>query len=466
MTVDPDQFRSFEIEHDLFDLRIDGVPIWERTRFSVFRTIRQQNEIGQAQSSIEKSFSDYVRGGMLLLKNLFYRNPYLAKDSDLIFYGHQRRKKQLDGYWWDLYCDPIHESCDYDYVHFEHPHLLKHCQPAKTDQLRYLDLIQFAGTIQRLANLKQPKISSTKKDELTKVQTELQRQFDADIDLVNMVQAKLHQRKTQLWLLRRLLRCIDPDIAVVVVSYGRETFIEACQEQNIPVVELQHGVIYESHFGYSYPGDRTKVTFPDYLLVWGDFWKNRVDFPIPNERVIPVGYPYLEQQTKQYGNKASKKQLLFISQGAIGKQLSKLAMEVNKHPDIDHDIVYKLHPGEYDRWQKEYPWLLDADFEIIDSSEPPLYQLFSDSSGQVGVYSTAVYEGLHFGLETYLYDCLGAETLQPLLDEGAATLVSSADQLASKLGSHSGQFDREYYFAKNATARTCETLKQLRSREC
>lgn len=136
-------------------------------------------------------------------------------------------------------------------------------------------------------------------------------------------------------------------------------------------------------------------------------------------------------------------------------------MEVAKHPDIDHDIVYKLHPGEYDRWESEYPWLREADFKIIDRSEAQLYKLFAESSTQIGVGSTAVYEGLAFGLETYVYDCLGSEVLQPLVKNGSAAMVSTVNELSTLLGTNKSSFDREYYFAPNAAERACTVIESL-----
>lgn len=241
----------------------------------------------------------------------------------------------------------------------------------------------------------------------------------------------------------------------------RRAFIEVCQQQEVPVVELQHGVIYPNHFGYHYPGPRTKETFLDYLLTFGEFWTDAAEFPIPKECVIPVGYPYLEQAAHNYDDVETTDQLLFISQGTIGKQLSKFAVAVNQHPEISSEVVYKLNLGEYDRWQSEYPWLVDADIEVIGTSEPPLYRLFAQSRGQIGVYSTAIYEGLQFGVETYLYNCEKGEIHQPLLDDWMTTLVSSADQLVSALDSDSRELDRELYFASDARNRICETLEEI-----
>lgn len=463
MSSTPSEFTSFELEHSLFEVRIDGVPIWERVRFHVFRQIKEQNGTGQAHTEVGDSWQDYIRGAGLFLKNLVINNPYFTSSKEIIYVGHHRRKKQEDGYWWDIYCDPIHDACDQDYIHLEKPHQLSHLRPARTANLRYLDLIVFGGTLQQMVGVNGPTIPEAEQSRLEDTRDAIRDQFDADVDLLSMAQEVLHVRQTTLPLYRRLLERVDPELAVVVVSYERETFIEACKEQGIPVIELQHGVIYENHFGYSYPGPRTKETFPDYLLTFGEFWNNAVEFPIPDDRVISAGYPYLEQSVDKYNETDIKDQLLFISQGTIGEQLSKFAVEVDQSPEIHHDIVYKLHPGEYDRWRTAYPWLVDTEIEVIDSSEPSLYQLFSKSWGQIGVYSTAIYEGLHFDLETYLYECSGEEILQPLLDNGTAKLVSSIEELSSFLASSEGTFDDEYYFAPNATENICEFLDRLRT---
>jgi len=269
MTVDAGSFRSFELQHSLFDIRINDVPIWERIRFGVWREIKQQHGTGQAHTSVDKTLRDYVTGGLLFAKNLAHRNPFFAEESDIAFFGHQRRKKEADGFWWDIYCDPIHNECEYEYVHFESDYLLNHLTPAKTENLRYLDLITYGSTIQKLLGINDVSIPESDRHHLRELEAEFSREFNADIDLVARVEQKLTHRKRTVPLYRKLLDKVSPNLVVIVVGYGSENLIEACSEQDIPVAELQHGVIYEDHFGYSYPGSRSKETFPYYLLVWG-----------------------------------------------------------------------------------------------------------------------------------------------------------------------------------------------------
>lgn len=455
------RFEDFELENSLFDIWIDGIPLWERMRFPVYRAIESQTGTGQAHAGINTGIRGYLKGLSLFLRNFVSRNPYLSGKTDLLYFGHPRRKKTANGYWTDIYCDPIHESSNFDYVHLEKDYHQSHKQPPQTENLRYLDIISYGSKIQQKMGINCPDIPSNKEKVLEEVQKIIHKEFEAHINLLELAYTQLHIRRTKLWMYRRLLDRIDPEIVIVVVSYGDETLIEACKEHGTPVVEFQHGVIYPSHFGYSYEGPRTKKMFPDYLFTFGDFWKESVEFPIPDEQVISVGYPYLERSIRRYEESQPDEQIIFISQGTVGEQLSKFALEVDRDPRITYDVVYKLHPGEYDRWKDEYPWLVEANFEVIDDSDRQLYQLFAESSIQIGVGSTAVYEGLCFDLKTYVYDCPGAGTLQPLLDQGAADLVSSTDQLAALLGQGVNDFDRDFFFAPNAIEQVCKNINQI-----
>jgi hypothetical protein len=82
-------------------------------------------------------------------------------------------------------------------------------------------------------------------------------------------------------------------------------------------------------------------------------------------------------------------------------------------------------------------------------------------SAQVGAGSAAVYEGLCFDLETYVYDCLESLILQPLVKEGTAELVGSAADIAATLGGGTVDFERERFFRPNATERMGTVLEQL-----
>lgn len=463
MAVGPVEFEAFEADLDLFSVEVDAVPMWERVRFKTFREIQQKTGRGQAHTQIEEGLADHLRGVALWARNAVHRNPYFAGKHEFLFFGHPRRKLEDDGFWWDLYCDPIHERNVLDYLHLERPYDVSHRSPPKTSNLRYSEFLEYTGTIQRKIGLRRPSLPDDVISHLRKAEAAISDRFDANVNLVAKVRKALHIRNTDLPLYTRLLDRIDPSVVVIVISYGNETVIEACKQADVPVVELQHGVIYDHHYGYSYPENETKSTFPDYLLTFGEFWNRNVRFPISDDHVIPVGYPYLESRLDAYEAVESTNQLLFISQGTIGHELSEFAVAAHEDLQIDHEIVYKLHPGEYDRWRDEYPRLAESDVTVIDGPEPPLYQLFAASSAQVGVGSTAVYEGLCFDLETFVFDVDGADVLRPLVEDGTATLIRGVDDLTDSLGAGAEtHFDRERFFKSNAVDSIIREIRRLK----
>jgi len=220
--------------------------------------------------------------------------------------------------------------------------------PAKTDNIWYLDFPLYLAAARRKFNLVRLSLTGSEGKLLKNIREQITARFKLSINLEEIVKRDLLIRKSVLPAYRALLKKVNPKLAFVVCSYGKETFIEACKSMEIPVVELQHGVISPYHLGYSFPGPkRAKRTFPDYLFAFGDFWKESMEFPIIPERIYSVGYPYLEDEAAHYAELKKEDQLLFISQGTIGKAMSQFAVALSKRKDFSPRIVYKLHPGEY-----------------------------------------------------------------------------------------------------------------------
>ena len=420
-----------EDELDLFDQRIGGVYFWERIRFSLHHEVlKSTGVIGQAHTQLERTTANRSRSAFRSFKNAFARNPYLAPRSDILFFGSPRRKLREDGKWWDIYCDPITEHMGKSYVYFESAYLNGHLTPAKTDNIWYLDFPLYLAAARRKLNLVRFSLTGSERQLLKDIQEQITARFCLSIDLEKMVERDLLIRKSVFPVYRALLKKVKPRLAFVVCSYGKETFIEACKSMGIPVAELQHGVISPYHLGYSFPGPRrVKRTFPDYLFSFGDFWKMGVEYPISSDRICSVGYPYFEDEAKQYARLAKKNQIVFISQGTVGKEMSRFAVQLSARNDFPLKIIYKLHPGEYARWRKEYPWLVGANIQVVGDDRLPLYRLFAESKIQVGVNSTAIYEGLNFGVQTILLDLPGVEYMDHLVKENVGRVVASPSEL-------------------------------------
>lgn len=459
-------FLQVEEELDLFNQRIDNVYFWERIRFPVCMYLMESAGLaGAPHATLERTVANIVRRSLLALKNIFWKNPYCAPQAELFFLGSPRRKLLSDGKWWDIYCDPIIESLDNSYVYFETDYLNRHFTPAKTSKIWYLDFPLFGAAIKQELGIS--RISLKKQDVLLlqKIEEQLQQRFKVRVDLQQRVIRNLSLRRSTLPLYHKILEKVNPKLVVLVESCGKETFIEVCKESHVPVVELQHGVTGKYNPCHSFPGPgRLKRTYPDYLFVFGDFWKEDVQYPIELDKVWSIGYPYLEREASKYLGVEKRDQVLFISQGTVGKELSQLAVALSKRNDFPFMIVYKLHPGEYARWRREYPWLLGTRIKVIDSDAVPLYQLLAESKIQVGLNSTAIYEGLYFGLMTILLNLPGVEYMERLIEKRIAYLASSADELVEIIRQPRGaQVDIGYFFKPNAVDNARKAINELLS---
>lgn len=463
-----ESFFLLEEELNIFEKQIDGVYFWELVRWHVHRQILEKKNIyGQAHTKVATNSNYYTNFILSAAKNLFIKNPFFAPQSDILFWGHQRRKKMGDGLWWDIYCDPIinylrHEK---SYLLLESPYIDTHLSPAKTAHLCYLDLVIFLAWIQRKLRIVRFFMSKKEQNLLKEIQKHIETRFKVNIDILPLVSNMLFIRKSILPFYKKVLKTIRPQIVVILCSYtGKDIFIGACKELAIPVVEMQHGTsVGRYHLGYSFPGTHgRKHTFPDYFFTFGDFWKNRSEYPIKAENIISVGYPFFELEIKKYAQVNKKEQILFISQGTIGKEMSKFATQLQARDDFLLDIAYKLHPGEYDRWKEEYPWLKNSKIIVIDDDTVPLYKLLAESSAQVGVYSTVVYEGLGFGLKTFLLDLPGIEYMEELISYKAATVVSSVDELVIQIQQPGEQeIEASSFFKPNALENISNTLNGI-----
>ena len=122
--------------------------------------------------------------------------------------------------------------------------------------------------------------------------------------------------------------------------------------------------------------------------------------------------------------------ILFISQGTIGKELSKFATDLRGMLEVEkYEIIYKLHPGEYDRWKAEYPWLINKGILVVDQNIHDMHYYFSQADIQVGIYSTALYEGLAYHLRTYVLPLYGHHYLEELVELGIVKIIRYPNEL-------------------------------------
>jgi len=160
--------------------------------------------------------------------------------------------------------------------------------------------------------------------------------------------------------------------------------------------------------------------------------------------------------------------VLFISGAAYGDQLSRVALELlnesRRRGDKKVKIIYKLHPDEFGSWKERYPELVkEKDISVIDSRDVSIYEFFDGADAQVGVFSTALYEGLAFQLRTFILDIPFAAEFIDFCKSGNGTLISDGKQLYDALVSDSGTkaIDTEKFWKSGARENIVKRIKEI-----
>ncbi|MEU4193210.1 hypothetical protein AB0E69_15040 [Kribbella sp. NPDC026611] len=222
-----------------------------------------------------------------------------------------------------------------------------------------------------------------------------------------------HRRLRALY--RALLKRHQIKTVYVVVAYFHQHIVGAARDLGIRVVELQHGAISPYHLGYSYPGRPQVANQPDELWCFGDYWTDVADLPA-GMRTEVVGAPFLPARRPKDPAKA-----VFLSQGTVGAELVHVAEAVAKaNPDLD--VVFRLHPSE-----RESDYTIPPNVRV--STGGNTLDLLAEATYQVGVSTTALFEGMALGCRTAVANLPGHEYLDPAIAKGHAMLLQRPTDL-------------------------------------
>lgn len=442
--INANVFNNLEKKYDLYSKQLEGISYWMYTRYEIWNYIVRISErnIGTAHNKILKD-QNKLQIGWSLLHSIVCGRRIKKRKVDVIIINHERKIKIND--WYECkYTESISKILKNKYI-FERPYELGHLKPTNEKDLIYLDRIAVKGNIayyscKYLFRYKYDKLYNEIRNTLIQFVYDIETEIGVSLDydyIINAILKKILICKSKKVEYERILKRINPRLVIEVVHYNMDSMLinEIARKMGIYVVELQHGNIIRSHIAYQYNCKKKLNQLPDEIWLLADFWKKEIHMPLDDKKLITVGFPYLENRIRFYKEKYLRNSayttVLFISQGTIGKMLSEFAVKFAELcSGQKFRIVYKLHPGEIAIWREKYTELQKCDdIEVIENRDIDLYQLFAESHVQVGVYSTAIYEGLGFGLDTYICDLPYAMDMERLCREGYALRVSTPEIL-------------------------------------
>jgi hypothetical protein len=343
---------------------------------------------------------------------------------------------------------------------------LNHIGNVSNNNLIYLDYVKLPVRI--LSKFYLVKLDKTLLEKINEIENKFRSEFKIKIEIGK----KIREEFTRFIFLEkkfnRILKRINPKLIIEVVNYSRvnKIFNFIAKKNNITTVEIQHGTMGKLHLGYSYP-DIVKnklLTYPDFIFVWSNYWKENTRFPIENNNIIVTGFPYFENILHQSIIK-ERKDILVISQPTISRKLSieieKLAKELlNTNPEVL--IYFKLHPSESVNSEQKFQNLYKySNILIIDGNEISLYELFMRCKIQVGVYSTALFEGIGFGLKTFILKLPGWEYFKDIINENIILIDDVFEVIENFNVESSGKTDSSIFWEKGSVDKMLEAIKIL-----
>jgi hypothetical protein len=444
-------FIAFEEREQLFERTLCGVAYWQLIRHDVFRETLESSglserahlrveelpllgwlgpQLRQLPRSLPRSlWTEHAPAELLVAAHpryVPYQGRFICPYSQPLLWATPRSRLVLTG-------------------HFQG----RYFAPDAGERTRYVDLgLLLAHAEFRLRELQGRGLSARDRAELAELVAGLGRALGAAPPPAAVLRRARTAVLVALGLTPRLSRLLDavrPKLVVEVVGYRlvNQVLNQVARARGIAVAELQHGTLGAGHAGYNFAPGRRPSSFPDHLLLFGALWRQATPgLPLPAERTPAIGYAWLELQRAQYARRqrsaGALRRVLFLSQRSVGRELSRVASALQrKLPAGTTEIVYRLHPSEGIGWQSAYPELAASGIRVERAEERPLYAAQSDADVQVGVYSTALIEGVAFGLSTLLVELPGYEQLALLTAGGLARSVADADALAEALESAS-----------------------------
>lgn len=432
--------KLFEIEkrYDAYNFTWKGKYYWIYSRFIILQKYVMNKSLGANQTifNTRKNLLSLICEFLRYIRYSF-KNKRIEQ-KDIVFATHSRRVK-IDGKYRCIYTDRLADKYDSS-ISLEQPYLGEHFEPIYSANVFYTDFAIIRSELFYYLNkvFNKKSIAEFRKvieEEITPILREIEKEFDIVIEqnkVFSEIIRNYYVEESRKRFYVSLLRKIKPKKIVEVVHYSiaMMALSEAAHDLEIPVIELQHGTASFEHIAYQYRGETKAKCLPDYMFTFSDYWSEQISFP-SSVKTISVGYDYFESQIKKgISRKHDRITILFISQETIGKKLSQIACELAKRLDLNkYRIVYKLHPAEFTEWKKNYSWLIDSKVEVADEKSPNLYEYFQESDVQVGVYSTALYEGIGYNLKTAIYNIEYAQSMKFLVKKGYAEYFDNVDSL-------------------------------------
>lgn len=435
---------DIEKELDLFGFRYCNVPIWwfarDRVEGLVYNKITGYNIL---QSAAEFSTTKYkIKKGVESIPYIFKTSVNKSFDIFALSTASARRYKENDKDF-DVFFDILSFIDDVNYVILETPDHWCHSKNPYSKHVIYGDILSLVGNIGREFPSLCIKHNDYKKikDFCKSIYSSLYNrgiQIEFEVLYSTVLKSCAFICATR-YIAERLLEKINPRIILVECGYSPSHMIiqYIAKKANIPVIELQHGLIVPNSIGYFWginDWDQLKESpFPDKLVVFGSHFKKLLlnnNF-LKASNIEVLGYPYLWLMKERYREikkeNDAENTILITSEPQYSDFWIDTALEIVNNSGFK--ILLKPHPDELDTVEEKYKKVMQEPKIKVITTALLLYEAFRYAEYHISIGSASVLEALSFGLKNVIINKEGAGQYYKFLTDIGLPIVNSAKEL-------------------------------------
>ena len=396
-------FHDFENSYDLKKFMINDIWYYPIVKIQIFFSSINKDLTANKDRKEKSKFdilSDILRAMKWSLRNKTLREvDILSADSV------KTRRLDKNALYSNIYFDPLNTVLSsYKTIHYEIPEeKFGHYKNTPNSELYFPDFqIQKILLKAKLGKKKYPLDITAIKD--------LYDHFNLAPD-INDIQSRITKFLFYHDFYNKFLKKIRPKLVIINYphTHPKMALMYACTKLRIPTIELQHGIIYESHMAYIYQKAVNRDMFPDYIFTFGDFFSELIvnkSVMFKKSNVYSIGYPYLEQIKKNDPvipstliHTAKSNRIIYItSQGIVRDMLIPFILEIERKLDDKYVIVFKPHPSEMgiDLFYKEFE--NKKRIILIKDNKLSSVELMKIAYIHSTVVSTSFFEASYLGL--------------------------------------------------------------------
>jgi len=300
--------REIEISTPTDQIMVNGVQVWPFIKIFFFDQL-------YVDGGTVVSLSYAVK--LKLIKSLLFGVFKSEKHKKYLLFSSSLQRKQLNGIWYDKLISPIANKLP-DHLIYEMPvyeHIASAKRPAENAKTS-LHLRIKEWLVKR--KLKNSDLNWSGRELLE----ELCNTHKVKINIDELAKRFVAQQQVAQQLIKK-----NPTLKAVfmVTPYMQMGYVYAFRKHaNVDVVELQHGVINRSHFGYASYRSYTPELFPSQLWSWGEgvreiFKGDSIQFN--QDQIHPIGHFYLDEvASKQKNTSITKSTSTFEHTVAVSLQ--------------------------------------------------------------------------------------------------------------------------------------------------